>query len=737
MAAHARYSLPPGYNHTNGHSANGAPVLPHIDDLVAIPSIDRNQPIRKLLDIAEAAIRQAEFSRDIKKLAPALQDFVKASVIAVQFIRQHKDYEFVKGRQEFAARHQALLKKINLQNDAFAEIKTLIIDDNKRTGVQPLNSRPSSSQGAADSPRSSIASDRGSSPSSSAHQRHGSLNGAVKSKPTIQPKPKSLLGNAIGGHARSGSTASATNNNSMQDLAARFANLRGPQASPGQDPRIKTHPITLPTTKPVGPREMPPKPKLALDSSVPTLPKMPDAIYSPARSGPPGENGKLPSTSSRGFARTPSAASGIGSPNLSRQSTSSDYFSSTQPYTNGSVLSRTNSRESSLDLPRGDVILPEGLVQIMKSRATLLLIDIRSREEFDEGHIMHSSIICIEPSVLEREGLSADQISQSLVLSPGQEQDLFEKRETYDLVVFYDESSLEVSKSPSNQEQHILLSLHKALVQFNYGKELKCPPKILKGGLDAWVDLMGPGSLQSTADPSSKSPPNTRGRNITIERRRSRYVVKQLKPDDIKQWEETIQKDDQETAASPNFVRSREDFLRRFPSISAGQQSMTAPAAAPRPRYGSSHKNDLESELPSPPSRPAPALPRQSYSSLAPSSEEDPYDGAVTISQKMSNQTAKPSPAPSEAPKFYTGLNNPHNWCYANSLLQSLLASPDFGRELADSESVGRHQVPRKADEKMDHPQLMIRIVSNLFHWMSSGKFPVMKAQTLMVRANA
>jgi len=79
-----------------------------------------------------------------------------------------------------------------------------------------------------------------------------------------------------------------------------------------------------------------------------------------------------------------------------------------------------------------------------------------------------------------------------------------------------------------------------------------------------------------------------------------------------------------------------------------------------------------------------------------------------------------------------TGLYNPRNWCYANSTLQALLASPEFSRQLADSEWM-QAKVPRKAGEKIDPPQLMIRIISNLFHWMSTGKFETMKAQTLMV----
>ena len=739
MAANPRHSLPPGHGAANGFHTNGAAVMPHIKDIISLPTdVDRNQPIRKLLETAESSLRQAEFSREIKRLAPALQEFLKASIIVVQYISQHRDYELVKSRPELSARHDAVLEKIKQHNDDFARIKEQIIADNKRTGVLPSSSRPGSSQ-ADHGPRpSSSSSERSSTPSASTHARHSSLaNGsAVKAKPAVQPKPPSLHGNALGlSHTRANSTTSTTTSSSMQDaLAARFANLRGPQASPGQDPRIKTHPINLPA-KPAGPRSMPPpsKPQLALDSSVPSLPKLPDAIYSPARGTTNSESGRPPTSTPRApYPRTPSSASVAGSPNLSRQTSNTDYFGSASAPRNGASLSRASSREASLDLPRGDNITAEALVQVMKNRVSTLLIDLRSREEFNEGHIMHSTIICIEPSILERDDLSAEEIAQSMVLAPNQEQAHFERRNKYDLVVFYDENSAEIPSRPSTEEESVIVSLHRALVQFNYGKELKTSPKILKGGLAAWVDLMGPGSLQSTIDSTSKPTPSRNGRNVTIERRRSRYIVKQLKPDDIKQWEATIN-EDQDTAASPNFVRSREDFLRRFPSISMGQQSMSAPAA-PRPRYGSSHKNDLESELPSPPSRPAPALPRQSYSGHARGSDEpDAYDG--TIAQKLSGPSGKAATqiVPTDVPKFYTGLTNPHNWCYANSLLQSLLASPEFGREIATSEWVARHQVPRKADEKVGHPQLMMKIVSNLFHWMSSGQFQVMKAQTLMV----
>lgn len=174
--------------------------------------------------------------------------------------------------------------------------------------------------------------------------------------------------------------------------------------------------------------------------------------------------------------------------------------------------------------------------------------------------------------------------------------------------------------------------------------------------------------------------------------------------------------------------------------MSLEQQSMTSPDDKPPKRlvYGSSHKVDLYTDLPSPPTRPAPALPRRSYSGLTEGRDENELYGnnnAVVPGRPSRAPTMKAVEHQStgDSTRFYTGLNNPHNWCYANSMLQSLLASPEFGRELANSEWASKYRAPRKDNEKSDHPQLMIRIVSNLFHWMNSGKFQAMKAQTLMV----
>lgn len=736
---------PGAFNHgpipggSRGGESPSKPPIPHIDDVLAARNLDRNVSARKLLESAEASFKQAEIAREFRRPAIALNEYIRASIIAVQFITNHPEYHDLKtSHGDFVKAHNNLLAKISQQDHVYAKIKADIIADNKRSGVQPRAVRPSSSQrGSRPHTPSKSTVEGPMSPSRHRPDGHDMNGSPARAKPAIQPKPQSLHGNAIKPGAQRASI------NGVQDLAARFANLRGPQPSPGQDPRIKTHQITLP--KPMGPREMPPPrpPKVGIDTSVPTLPKMPDAIYSPARGSISGEVTRPPSSTPRSMYRTASAVSIPGTPTGSSQS-QTDYFVPTQSYSNNSIPPVPPSNlNGSVRVPEGDAISPEELYQAMKAKGSILIIDIRMRDDFNEGHIMSSSTICIEPSILLRDNLSADEISESLILSPNQEQSLFEQRHAYDLVVFYDQDSEEIPEHPRNSDDLVIISLHRALVHLNFMKELKNTPKILKGGLDAWVDLMGPASLGSTTSTTNRTAhlERNRSRLSAIERRRSKYIAKPLKPDEVKVWQETLKNDDDmQTASSPNFTRTTEDFLRRFPPVSLEQESMTSPEEKPRnrPVYGLSHKVDLYTDLPSPPTRPAPALPRRSYSGLTEGRDENELYG---------NNNAAVPPRPSRAPtmkameqqstgdsaKFYTGLNNPNNWCYANSTLQSLLASPEFGRELANSEWVSKYKAPMKDDEKIEQPQLMIRIISNLFHWMSSGKFQVMMAQTLMV----
>ncbi|KAJ3492890.1 hypothetical protein NLG97_g5082 [Lecanicillium saksenae] len=716
MAANARYSLPAGYS---SHAANGGgkPPLPHIDDVVALPTdVDAKKPLKWLLEQAEMSLRQSEMSRDFNRPALALKDFIRASVITVQLVSHHKDYLTLKeGRGDLARKHTALMTRIKQQSDIYDQIKKDIIADNKRTGILPKSQKSAQTQSNGSGHPSATA------PTSNGH----AVTPSGKVKPKVQPKPQSLQGNAVAGHGRSSST-----NAVKIDLAARFANLRGPQTTPGQDPRIKTHPI--PPLKPAGPRDMPSSPQKSEPSiahGVPSLPKMPDAIYHPARGSVSSDAGRPPATTPRGsYSRatpTPSL-SNMPSPISGRQSM--EYFPPVTTNTTGSKSLLQNAVSDT----ESDSITAEDLFQAMKQKGSVLIIDIRSRAEFDEGHIMSSSTICVEASILLRDNISAAEIAESLVLSPSQEQSQFDRRNEYELVVFYDQDSEEIPRSPRSSDDMVIVSLHRALVHFNYDRELKQPPRILKGGLDAWVDLMGSASLQSTSLSTGSHGPTSRARSGTFQRRRSKYI-RPLRADEVKVWQQTLENEELSANQPPEYHRSTESFLRRYPPVLTEQESMTSsPASEQPPRYSSLHKIDPYNDLPSPPTRPAPSVPRLSYSSLSHTSDEaDRFDQPVTPRQAVRTKKV-PEQMTGDGYKLYTGLNNPHNWCYANSTLQSLLASPEFGKELSDSTWNAEYRAPRKDNEKIDHPQLMIRIISNLFHWMATGNLEVMKAQTLM-----
>ncbi|KAK7425845.1 ubiquitin-specific protease doa4 [Neonectria magnoliae] len=727
MATTGALGHPPPAGRNVGDPRSGGAPIPHIEDILAAPrDIDMNQSIRRLLESAEASLSQAQMSRDFNRPALALKEYIRASVIAIQSVRNHRDYASLKtDRNDLQRIHNSLLKKISQLDVVFAGIKQDIIADNKRTGVQPTSQRNGLVQrnGAGFQPSTDQPANI---------PTRSKMNGTPpKTKPIIQPKPQALHGNAI----KPVRASLNLSNTTAQDLATRFANLRGPQASPGQDPRIKTHQINLP--RPAGPREMPPAPprppKIDINSAVPILPKMPDAIYSPARGSISGEVSRPPTSTTRNiYNRTGSSVSSVpGTPTGSSQ-VQADYFTPAQSYSLNNSIPPVPPGNA-IKIPEGELIDPEELYQAMKAKGSILIIDTRFRQVFNEGHIMSSSTICIEPNILTRDNISAEQISESLVLSPNQEESLFEQRDKYDLVVLYDQNSETILKSSSNPDELVLASLQRALVDYNYGRDLKNPPKLLKGGVDAWVDLMGPASLQaSTQSGSSKPVQRTQlSRSNAIERRTSKYIGKPLKEKDVKDWQERLKNEDMETASSPNFLRSKEDFLRRFPPVLTEQESMTSQdQPQQQPAYGSFHKIDLDTDLPSPPTRPAPAMPRPSYNGLA----EGTDDSGAPANRQLTRVPTKivEQPSTTETVTFYTGLNNPSNWCYANSTLQCLLASPEFGRVLADSNWISQFSAPRKEDEKIDQPQLMVRIISNLFHWMSSGKFQVMKAQTLM-----
>lgn len=127
----------------------------------------------------------------------------------------------------------------------------------------------------------------------------------------------------------------------------------------------------------------------------------------------------------------------------------------------------------------------------------VLLLDVRSRAEFDAGRILGGKLVCIEPITL-RDGMSAADIEDKLVLSPQEEQAAFAARNTFDLVVLYDRNlrALRGAHSPDKipqdpAAQARMDTLVRAIYENEFAKTLKHQPVLLVGGFERWAQKAG------------------------------------------------------------------------------------------------------------------------------------------------------------------------------------------------------------------------------------------------------
>lgn len=708
-----------------GAGAGGKRPLPHIDDIVSVTvEVDPNSSVANVLQQAENCFQQAGSFKTFGRPDFALKEYMRANMILLE-IPRNKGWPSMHGNKGQLERYQKLMRQLKEVERDFERIKEEIKADNAKTGIQPTAQKlvPNGHLGKpADTSTSTTETINGRTSSNTV--QNGSPQRPAppppKAKPVVHPKPSNLHGKALNPPV-TGVASSGAN----QDLLQRFANLRTSTANRVQDPRIRTQPIALPPAVP-SPVQPPPKPPITnapLPPPFTEMPQVPAAIYNPARGTLSSAAAELPSSSPRAiFTRTNSMTS---SSNPNRNS---------KPPVPGSNLAPRQAVEPTRpvkrvkpNIPPGNTISVEDLLRYMGAGAkdmSILLIDIRSREEFDAGHIMSQATICVEAEVLTREYISANQIQDSMVLAPKSEQVLFEKRHEFDLMVFYDQESSRIPSKPSTQEEKAILGLYDALSQYDFSGAAgsSAGPKLLEGGLEAWINIVGPGSLQSssTSGSTAKLPMAQ-----ALLRRRPTYATRPIQdPEEAKKWKDRIAEFD---AISP--IRTTEDFLRRFPAISPIQESMISPVSPLSSRPSSpipvrlSHDESHYSSLPSPPARPPPAVPRRSHSGLA---ETENSTTSLTSRTTLKSGVG-------HIRNVRTGLENPHNHCFANSVFQSLFATPGFGRELASGNWLSSYKVPKSPDEKIDNAQLLTRSLASLFHWLDQGAMKAISAKTLMV----
>ncbi|KAI4166720.1 MAG: hypothetical protein LQ343_007809 [Gyalolechia ehrenbergii] len=740
----------PEYTISNRSSApNTNPRFPHIKDLQAkadwVQGFNPHTPIRTLLEQAQQSASQANANISFGKPDRAYVEYLCSSNILLEIIPRHKDFPTLNSdREGWRAKYRDLCKQNDKQYQMFRTIYNMIVDDNRDCGTTPALQIParSSSRDSKDPvrqitttslrplsmpPTPTSNSDTSDElfmplqpPYSSSPQKFPRASG---SRPVVQPKPQALQGRpkTINGNVEG---------MPIDALAERFTQLRVPRK---EDP-IMSHPndqaiqdgeiLEMPSpteyTKPAGPRSMPPPPhhsppppKTPLDVSGETvLPRAPSPAYDPSKTV----------VSPRSTTHRKSQIIGPSIPQkINNGGVETDGFHARARLAHHSYdppRSTNSSRPSSAEYSHPTSISTERLFDMLREYY-VLVIDVRSREEFDYGHMHATSIMCVEPVSL-RSGLSAEEFEETLVVSPPAELEFFERRDEFDYIVYYDQhtsSESFLAGPPNSSTSFAMRALHDTIHEFNYYKPLRRPPLMLRGGLDAWIDMVGNNGLaqSNTAAligstrprrPAAKSgrpigrvPMASQNSSLEVRRRRLREHTP-LNADEEKSWlerarnegvepaeyqhaqsdgEEDVKNSHAEEPPSP-FVRSYEEFLQTFPEVSSIQQSMTEPLPPPPSRP----PPPMPPAMPSIPSRPPPAAPRPSYSG---------------VSDRNASQISPASRAPASAqPPLYTSRNITHylklprtglvNFgvtCYMNATVQCLLATIPLSQFFLDN----------------------------------------------------
>lgn len=679
-------------------SYSNDPQFPHIKDIIASaqPDFDPSIPLNEYLTHVEKCLQSAKIGLSMGHPDRAFKDYLTATELAVNIIPRHKDFGFWDfNKKDWSQRNKqarAVVKSMGTQMDG---VRKLIEDNNRRHNTLPqvttsgreAITTPTQAENVAlhATPISQVGtvSDVSNLPASLRVERV---------KPASAPKPQHLRGASVG----------------TTDLNSRFARLRMSGGRPAGNLQMpNAEDFQAPVTngageahKLTGPREMPNTgnlpalpPKLAIAGSVP---RPSDPIHAVSNSLQ--EVHRPPSVNKQYFYGQP-IASAVTSQLQRHLEESIPYRPRTPNGVNHAIMPKSRST----DIPHSQEIEAETLSSYL-GKYNVLIVDIRDREQFDEGHIFATSIMCIDPLVL-KEGTSAEMLEERLVIAPENEQKMFARRNEYDIVVYYDQDTNDTTYlqgNPAMTRQPYLRAFYDTLYEFNEYKPLKDgrPPALLKGGVNAWIDLMGTHALAmsrtaamlgSTRQKQTAQPvrPSVRGRVVSTN---SRYEIRDrrmrnhkfLNESEQAAWREQAQQEEvepgedraasdgedgemeaEETVPVSPFVPDYESFLRKFPAVE--RQSMMIPARRPIVP----HARRSPPPIPPIPTRPPPAIPRPSYSGQA----ELTQPQAPLARQVSSTRQPLYSSITGRRKLPRTGLINFGVTCYMNATLQCLSAT--------------------------------------------------------------
>ncbi|EKM81610.1 hypothetical protein AGABI1DRAFT_35800 [Agaricus bisporus var. burnettii JB137-S8] len=152
-----------------------------------------------------------------------------------------------------------------------------------------------------------------------------------------------------------------------------------------------------------------------------------------------------------------------------------------------------------IPIPHTNTAFPKDLQKYMHDHS-VLVIDVRNRADFDKEHVKAQAVVCIEPSVLLRENVTADALEDSMVIAPKGEAKLFSHRDQFDVVAVCDESS--TSFGSDNSPLSILV---RVINEQAFRKYLKRMPMLLVGGLEGWRRDLGESEVVHAGESQSIS----------------------------------------------------------------------------------------------------------------------------------------------------------------------------------------------------------------------------------------